>query len=183
MKTFFSNWRATAQEKAGEVIGHKPPWKAKSVWAALALTLLGGGLWVKDAAQQPPPGAAPPPGVSQFSETAPAEPGASRKSGLKPTSPAVFRLGASYLAGFFLGWGLRRFLKMTVLVAGGVIALIALLKYLGWFEVDWPSIEQHVRTSLTWLQGEAKGFKEFLTGYLPSATAAAVGAFLGFWRK
>ena len=45
------------------------------------------------------------------------------------------------------------------------------------------SIEGHVRDSLAWLQGEAGAIKHFVTGYLPSAGAAAAGVFLGFRRK
>jgi uncharacterized membrane protein (Fun14 family) len=104
-------------------------------------------------------------------------------AGSEPTSPATFRLGLSYLGGFFLGWSLRRFIKWTLLLGGAVILVIGLGRKLGWFDLDWASIEGQVRSSLTWLQGEAGAAKQFLTGYLPSAGAAAIGIFLGFRRK
>jgi uncharacterized membrane protein (Fun14 family) len=63
------------------------------------------------------------------------------------------------------------------------MVLIALGKKWGWFELDWSVVEGQVRHSLSWLQGEAGAFKQFITGYLPSAGAAGVGAFLGFRRK
>ena len=95
----------------------------------------------------------------------------------------TFRIGVSYLGGFFLGSSLRRFIKWTLLLGGAVILAIGIGRKLGWFELDWASIECHVRSSLSWLQGEAGAAKQFLTGYLPSAGTAAIGIFLGFGRK
>ena len=161
--------------------GERPPWKAKTVWAALGLMLLGGGLWIKDRAQADSPAVAR--GGSQFSDSSATGSQSSGIHELKPSAPATFRFGASYVGGFFLGWTFRRFLKLTLLLSGMAIALIALGKKFGWFELDWAALESHVRHSLAWLQGEAGAFKQFITGYLPSAGAAGVGAFLGFRRK
>ncbi len=61
--------------------------------------------------------------------------------------------------------------------------IIGLGKKLGWSELDWVSFESHVRDSFAWLQGEAGAIKQFVTGYLPSAGAAATGGFLSFRRK
>ena len=161
--------------------GERPPWKAKTVWVALALMLLGGGLWIKDRTQADSPATTPT--KSQLSGSSSTDSPPSGRHELKPSAPATFRFGASYVGGFFLGWTFRRFLKLTLLLSGAAIALIALGKKLGWFELDWAALEGHVRHSLAWLQGEAGAFKQFITGYLPSAGAAGIGAFLGFRRK
>jgi len=168
-----------------QIVVHRPPWKAKTVWLAALLVLVGGVLWVKDTVQKPAPSApGTAPGMTSFADP---EPGSNARqdkpAGLKPTSPATFRFGVSYVGGFFLGWAFRRFIKMTLLLSGAVILLIGLGKKLGWIELDWASIEAHVRESLAWLQGEAGTIKQFLTGYLPSVGAAATGIFLGFLRK
>ncbi len=167
---------------AKSIGGERPPWKAKTVWVAMALMLLGGGLWLKDHAQVNSP-APTTPGRSQFSDSSASDTRSNGRHELKPSAPATFRFGASYVGGFFLGWTFRRFLKMTLLLSGAAIALIALGKRFGWFDLDWVAIEGHVRHSFAWLQGEAGAFKQFVTGYLPSAGAAGVGAFLGFRRK
>jgi uncharacterized membrane protein (Fun14 family) len=170
-------------EAVAAIVGHNPPWKAKSVWIAAVMVIIGGFLWVKDAARK-----------SESSVTGTTAGGMSLAdtgtgsiqpppAGSEPTSPATFRFGVSYLGGFFLGWSLRRFIKWTLLLGGAVILVIGLGRKLGWFDLDWASIEGQVRSSLTWLQGEAGAAKQFLTGYLPSAGAAAIGIFLGFRRK
>ena len=175
------NTEAVAQVKTSGSV--RPPWQAKTVWMALALMLLGGGLWIKDRAAPGNPSAPAPTGESQFSDPNATGTPSSGPRKLAPSAPATFRFGASYLGGFFLGWTLRRFLKLTLLLSGAAFVLIALAKKFGWFEVDWAAVEGHVRHSLAWLQGEAGAFKAFVTGYLPSAGAAAVGVFLGFRRK
>lgn len=179
----FSKLRTEIASQAKPVGGERPPWKARSVWFALALMLLGGGLWVKDRTQVEPPSAAATSRASRFSDSASTETQSSGGRDLKSSAPAAFRFGASYVGGFFLGWALRRFLKGTLLLSGAAIVLIALGKKFGWLELDWVAMESHVRHGLAWLQGEAGAFKQFITGYLPSAGAAGVGAFLGFRRK
>ena len=53
------------------------------------------------------------------------------------SSPDVARLGGSYLGGFFIGWAFRRFLRMAALIAGGLLAGIAVLENTGWIDLDW----------------------------------------------
>lgn len=98
-------------------------------------------------------------------------------------SPALALVGASYLGGFLIGWACRRALTIAALVAGAILALIALLKSIGWIDVNWSVIEQHVSQNLAWVHGEAEGLKQLLTGYLPSAGAGTAGAFFGFRKK
>jgi uncharacterized membrane protein (Fun14 family) len=179
----FSKLRTELASQAKSVGGERPPWQAKSVWVALALVLLSGGLWIKDRTQAAPPSAKSPSGASQFSDSASTKTQSDTGREPKLSAPATFRFGASYVGGFFLGWTFRRFLKVTLLLSGATFVLIALGKKLGWWELDWVAMEGQVRHSLAWVQGEAGAFKQFLTGYLPSAGAAGVGAFLGFRRK
>jgi uncharacterized membrane protein (Fun14 family) len=98
-------------------------------------------------------------------------------------SPALARGGASYLGGFLIGWAFRRTLKIAALIAGSLLALITLLKTTGWIHLDWSLIEADVSRSLAWMQGKVEGFKEVLTGYLPSAGAGGAGVYFGFRKK
>jgi len=98
-------------------------------------------------------------------------------------SPALARASGSYLGGFLIGWVCRRALKITALIAGALLALIALLKSTGWIDINWPVIEQNVSQSLAWVHGEAEGLKQLLAGYLPSAGAGAAGVFFGFRKR
>lgn len=178
----FSGLHTELASQGRSVSGERPPWQAKSVWVALALMLLGGGFWVKNRTQAEPPSAKAPSAAAQLSDSVSTGTQSDERREWRTSAPATFRFGASYVGGFFLGWTFRRFLKRTLLLSGAAIVLIALGKKLGWLELDGAAMEGHVRHSLAWLQGEAGAFKQFLTGYLPSAGAAGVGAFLGFRR-
>jgi uncharacterized membrane protein (Fun14 family) len=98
-------------------------------------------------------------------------------------SPALANGGASFLGGFLLGWAIRKTVKLALLVAASLLALIAVLKTTGWIHLDWTLIQADVNHILDWGRGKAQGFKDVLTGYLPSAGAAGAGTFFGFRKK
>jgi hypothetical protein len=60
----------------------------------------------------------------------------------------VAGIGSSYLAGFFIGWVSRRFLKMAALISGGLLACIAVLEETGWIDLDWTSVETQTRHAI-----------------------------------
>ncbi len=156
-----------------------PPWQAKTLWVAAGLTLLGLVLWVAVPQETPPP--APMSGQATLAE---ASGGAVASSVYSAQgSPALFRFGLSYIAGFFLGYGLRRFVKVTLILSALAFGAIFFMRKAGWIELDWSSVESHLSDSFAWLKGQAEALKVFVTGYVPSAAAAGVGLFLGArWR-
>lgn len=99
------------------------------------------------------------------------------------SSPAVAGIGGSYLGGYFCGWAFRRFLRMATLIAGGLLTCIAVLKSTGWIDLDWTAVETQVSHGIAAIHQGAEGLRQILSGYLPSAGAAAVGLFFGFRRK
>jgi uncharacterized membrane protein (Fun14 family) len=99
------------------------------------------------------------------------------------SSPAVAGIGGSYLAGFFMGWVSRRFLRMAALITGGLLAGVAVLDETGWIDLDWKSVETQISHAITATHQGAQGLKHILSGYLPSTGAAAVGMFFGFRKK
>lgn len=98
-------------------------------------------------------------------------------------SPAFARGGASFMGGFLIGWAIRRTIKMAAIMAGLLLTLLAAVKMSGAIDLDWNAIEASITHSLAWLQGKADGFKEVLTGYLPSAGAGGAGTYFGFRKK
>lgn len=98
-------------------------------------------------------------------------------------SPALANGGASFLGGFLLGWAVRKTVKLALLVAASLLAIIAVLKTTGWIHLDWTLIQADVNHILDWGRGKAEGIKQVLTGYLPAAGAAGAGAFFGFRKK
>ena len=99
------------------------------------------------------------------------------------SSPAVAGIAGSYLAGFFLGWASRRFLRVAALITGGLLAGIAVLEETGWIDLDWTSVEAQISHAVAAAQQGAQGLKHVLSGYLPSTGAGAVGMFFGFRKK
>ena len=99
------------------------------------------------------------------------------------SSPVLAGIGGSYLAGFFIGWASRRFLKMAALITGGLLACIAVLEETGWIDLDWATVESQISHAIAAAQQGAQGLKHILSGYLPSTGAAAVGMFFGFRKK
>jgi uncharacterized membrane protein (Fun14 family) len=99
------------------------------------------------------------------------------------SSPALAGIAGSYLAGFFLGWASRRFLRMAALITGALLAGIAVLEETGWIDLDWTTVETQISHAIAAAQQGAQGLKHILSGYLPSTGAAAVGMFFGFLKK
>lgn len=99
------------------------------------------------------------------------------------SSPAVAGIGGSYLAGFFIGWAFRRFLRMAALISAGLLACIAVLENTGWIDLDWASVETQISHAITAVHRESEGLRHLLSGYLPSTGAGAVGMFFGFRKR
>jgi len=156
-----------------------PPWQSKTLWVAAGLALLGLILWVATPKAAPPPASAP--GQATLAEAS-GEAVASQVHTLQG-SPALFRFGLSYIAGFALGYGLRRFIKLTLILSVVAFLAIFFMRKAGWIDLDWSSVESHLSDSFGWLKGQAEALKVFVTGYVPSAAAAGVGLIFGArWR-
>jgi uncharacterized membrane protein (Fun14 family) len=50
-------------------------------------------------------------------------------SWLQAASPATMAITGSYLGGFFIGWGARRTIKITSIVAGILLAVVSFHYY------------------------------------------------------
>ena len=72
---------------------------------------------------------------------------------------------------------------MAALIAGGLLACIAVLKSTGWIDLDWTAVETQISHGIAAVHRGAEGLKHILSGYLPSTGAGAVGAFFGFRKK
>ncbi len=157
----------------------RPVWKARSLLIALIMVGLGLLMWTRTPSDRSPHAGAPA-GGSSLTESSPGKAGPSTAA--KPTSPAFFRFGVSYIAGFFFGWICRKSLRIGLIAAGAAAVAITVAKHAGLIDLDWPSLQAHVSQSLAWLHGELGAAKTFLTGYLPSVAAGCVGIFMGARR-
>ncbi len=96
---------------------------------------------------------------------------------------AVFKLGFGFFAGFALGYLLRAFVKITLIVAGAIILGLFSLQYFGVITVDWQRISGGFDTLSAWVGEQTKGFVNFVTGVLPATAAGMAGAAVGFVRR
>ena len=99
---------------------------------------------------------------------------------LKTAAPGIIPLCGSYLAGYFIGWGARRTIKITSIVTGIAVAMVGLLAWVG---LDASTIQAWMNSSSAWVGKNVEEAGRHLITFLPSATAAGAGGVLGFRRK
>jgi uncharacterized membrane protein (Fun14 family) len=150
------------------------PWRSKSVLAALAMVVVGLGFWISDIKPKPPQDK-----IVQTSDAPKITPLDEHWNWSKPF-PFYVRMGASYAAAYCIGWLFRRLLRLILVVSVLAIALLAYGKFAGW---DMTHTREQVKHSGEWARHTATVEKDHLKSLLPSATAGAVGMFMGFWRR
>jgi uncharacterized membrane protein (Fun14 family) len=153
------------------------PWRSKSVLAAIAVIAVGLGLWVSNIKNNPPPDE-----TNQATTNAPSITpldSGSHWNWSKPF-PVYVRMGASYVAAYCIGWLFRRVMRLILVAGVLVIALLAYGKFAGW---DMTHTQEQVKQGGEWARHTATAEKDHLKGLLPSATAGAVGMFMGFRRR
>jgi uncharacterized membrane protein (Fun14 family) len=99
---------------------------------------------------------------------------------LKPYAPAAMSLAGSFFAGLVIGRIARRKLRY-VLIAGAVVVVAVTL--LTKFGIIGPAADQWVQSSIGWISDNLEEVQAYLAAFLPSATAAGSGMYLGFRRK
>ena len=104
-------------------------------------------------------------------------------SWLRSLAPGTVVVTGSYLAGFFIGWGARRAIKLTTMITGIAIAATGLLIWLGW---DMSAVQSWLNSVSAWAGTHIEGAGHYLVSLLPSAGAAGAGGaggVLGFKIK
>ncbi|MEL6184643.1 MAG: hypothetical protein AAFU79_08480 [Myxococcota bacterium] len=97
-------------------------------------------------------------------------------------SPLLIKGGFSFAVAFALGFALRSFLRLALLVVGTIGLAIFALAYWGGVDLS-PAMTKGAEL---WdgfagqVQAEASSFQAFMTGNLPSAASASLGLFSGF---
>lgn len=167
----------------------RSPFRLLSVRIAIALTVLGAGMWIYALATAPAAGAS----TARSGDSGLASGFSTREGGstssttsapraVDAAAPAVLRLGVSFLGAFMIGFFLRKFLRWTLLIVAVIAVAIYFLRRSGVIELPWDQIQDQVEGGSTWLQAQAGSIKKLLTGYLPSSMAAVAGGFIGFLR-
>lgn len=173
------------------------PWQIVAVVVSVVVAAAGGGLMLYQAAaagpspvaQQPSnlPGANTPAGFAPTDTPPDDNTARSERTDtdrlIDSTSGAVFRLGFGFFAGFAIGYAMRAFVKITLVIIGVALLGVFGLQYAGLVAVDWEAISGGFETFGSWASAQTKDFANFITGYLPSAGAGLAGAAIGFRRR
>ncbi|HKW29749.1 MAG TPA: FUN14 domain-containing protein [Verrucomicrobiae bacterium] len=171
MKAFIQKAFGILINRAGE-----GPWRSKSVLAALAMVVMGLGFWVSDIKNGPPQSETGSNVTHVPTVTSPAN---SHWNWSKPF-PFYVPIGASYVAGFCIGWIFRKLIRLIVITAALVVALLALGRFVG---CDTTHTQEQVKHTGEWAQHEVTAAEDYLKHLLPSVGAGGVGTFLGFRRR
>ena len=144
--------------------------------------MLGLGVWGSDLKNGPPPGetnnvVTNAPGVASPN---PAVAPARSHWNLSKPFPFYVRMGASYVAGFCIGWFFRKLTRLILVVVALVVALLAYGKLAG---CNTSHAQEEVKRGEKWAQHEATTAESYLRHMLPSATAGGAGVVLGFRRR
>jgi len=145
--------------------------------------VIGLGMWIFGSSPAPASGASGSPLATGFAESQSASGGSGTSPAFHPDSPALFRLGGGYIVGFFLGWWLRKSIKMALWFLGLAVALGFVAQHYGLFEWNPEAWQAHLSRSLAWLKGESGAIQEFFTGYIPTSVSGMAGVIVGLTRK
>lgn len=152
------------------------PWRSKSVLAALAAVVVGLGFWCSDLKNSPSQSDASSTVTDVSSINSPAN---SHWNWSKPF-PFYVPLGASYVAGFYIGWVFRKLFRIILAFTALVIALLAVGKFAG---CDVTPAREQVKHTGEWAEHEVAAARDYLRHLLPSVGAGGIGTFLGFRRR
>jgi len=158
------------------------PWRSKSVLAALAVVVVGLWFWFSGVKNSPPQ-VETNPAMTNASIVTPQNPAvAPTGSHWNWSRPFPFhvRMGASYVAGFCIGWFFRKLTRLIFVVVALIVALLAFGKLAG---CDTTHTQEQVKRGGEWVQHETTAAENYLKHLLPSAAAGGTGIFLGFRRR
>lgn len=165
------------------------PWQWVALSVAAAVTLLGAGLMIFTSSPSEANGQARGQDVGMAggflpNDADPTEPGDEAElTDSDVISPAIFRLGFSFVVGFAVAYALRTFVKISVVAIGVFVLGLFGLQYLGVVEVHWDALSGHYDSARDYLAAQTSSMKDFMTGHLPSAGSALAGMAIGFKKS
>ncbi|MCP5518965.1 MAG: FUN14 domain-containing protein [Verrucomicrobiales bacterium] len=157
----------------------RPETPAATAASRSASTPSGGGL-LGNSFGESRPGGAP---ASAGTPSATAEPANEDALGLHDLSPFMLKGGFGLFIGFAMGFAVRAFLRLAMVIVGFYCLLLTMMAYLGWVEVHWNLMENQFTQFTTLLSSQLQSFKSFLTGAIPALGMTAGGFLVGLRRR
>ncbi len=98
-------------------------------------------------------------------------------------SPAMTRIGLSFVAAYIIGWAFRVFIKAMLLVTvlGG--GLLLGLSYFNVVNVDLSAAREKYTDSIAWVTDQAGRLKDAALAHLPASGSGMMGLFVGLRKK
>jgi len=98
-------------------------------------------------------------------------------------SPAMSRVGLSFVGAFVIGWAFRVFVKAMILVTVLGVALLLGLSYFHVVNVDFSAARTKYGDSIAWITDQAVKLRDAALEHLPASGSSMVGLFVGFKKK
>lgn len=122
-----------------------------------------------------PPASSPSEPVAGTDDTA--------STGLHDLSPFMLKGGFGLFLGFSIGFAIRAFLRLAVIVAGFYLLLLVMMTYAGWVEVRWDLMGDQFSNLASSLGSQLTSLKAFLTGAIPASGLTLAGLAIGLRKK
>lgn len=103
--------------------------------------------------------------------------------GVDRWAPTLLRGGFSFFAALCIGFALRAFARISLIVLGSIFLTLSGLAYGGYITVHWEAIGEEFELLAESARSSAGGFSQFLRGSLPSAAMAGLGLLVGVKKK
>jgi uncharacterized membrane protein (Fun14 family) len=103
--------------------------------------------------------------------------------GLNDLSPFMVRGGFGLFIGFAIGFAMRAFLRLAVVIIGFYLLVLSMMAYVGWIEIHWTLMEDQFTGLLGYLGSQFESFQSFLTGAIPASGLTATGFVFGLRRR
>ena len=158
----------------------RPETPAATAASRSASTPSGGGLLGNSFGESRP--VAPTPSAGTATDAKP-EGGNEDALGLHDLSPFMLKGGFGLFIGFAMGFAVRAFLRLAMVIVGFYCLLLTMMAYLGWVEVHWNLMENQFTQFTTLLSSQLQSFKSFLTGAIPALGMTAGGFLVGLRRR
>lgn len=103
--------------------------------------------------------------------------------GVHDLSPFLVKGGFGLFIGFAIGFAMRAFFRLAVVIMGFYLLVLSMMAYVGWVEIHWNLMENQFTHLVSFLGGQFESFKTFLTGAIPASSLALAGFAIGLRRR
>ncbi len=98
-------------------------------------------------------------------------------------APFMLKGGFGFFVGFTMGFAVRSFIKLALVICGFYFITLSMFSYTGWVEVHWDVIQSQFEIWSGQVQEEIVSFKSFMTGTIPATGMLAAGLATGLKKK